>query len=298
MSTNGVILLTLPTLVVGLEDRPAISMTLPMLSIEMVGGGYVETLVLPTPVLSIYGTTSTSTISMYIPLPVLSLASGYSSFWGGIDLKIPTPLVSIDGANYGGSISMVLPGLVFSSSRPGHGLFSLSLPTPNIFIFGRVAPLTITYQGVVMNLARKAITTYSQFPFNSLAYFDGHYIGATSTGIYTLEGSIDKASIIKANLKTGVLDLGSDFIKHIRDIWLTYRSNGDLAIVLEVDEDVENPVQLLTRISDSKIHEERLVVPKGFRGRFYTIDIKNVDGSSFDLNSISLMVDSIRRKIR
>ena len=303
MSTSGVISFSLPIPVVTIGDRPTLQITLPTFSLEMTGGGYFAELVLPVLEILMEGESRGGFLLMDLPTPTVLMSASYPAVIGNIKMTLPVMQLAMGGSNYKASIEIILPPLVFSTLSPFKGTLALTLPVLDIFSYGSVSLAAKTYQGVVMNMVRKAITTYSGFPMNSMAFFEGKYIGATSSGIYTLGGNLDNTSIIKATLKSGVLDFGSRFITHIRDIWLTYRSNGNIAIVLEADEDTTNPVEMITQISDSKIHEERLGagtggVPRGFKGRFYTIELKNIDGSSLDLNEISILVDAIRRKLR
>ena len=46
------------------------------------------------------------------------------------------------------------------------------------------------------------------------------------------------------------------------------------------------------------ITEERLKVPRGLRGRFFTIEGENIAGVDFDIDSLSMLVESIKRKVR
>lgn len=147
-----------------------------------------------------------------------------------------------------------------------------------------------------MNLANQAISTYSSYSFNSLAYFNGIYLGATSTGIYPLSGDLDGATAISSSIKTGPMDFGEKFTKYIRDVWLTYRSDGVLTLVFSIDEDATTEVERDTVETATYITEEKLKVPRGLRGRYWTIELKNKLGADFDIDKLSAMVDVIGKK--
>lgn len=144
-----------------------------------------------------------------------------------------------------------------------------------------------------MNLLNQAISTYTSYPFNSIAYFNGRYLGATDTKIYVLSGDLDNATAISSTIKTGPMDFGEKFTKYIRDVWLTYRSDGTLALVFSVDEDVTTEVERDTVLTGSEIREEKLKVPRGLKGRYWTIELKNLLGADFDIDKLSAMVDVI-----
>jgi len=149
-----------------------------------------------------------------------------------------------------------------------------------------------------MNLFNQTISTYSNFNFNHLANFNGTYLGATDTGIYVLGGSKDNGTEIDAKIKTGSIDFGDTFIKYARDVWITHRTDGTLKLRIYVDEDSTAPVEKHTTIVNSNMTEERLKPPRGLRGRFYTLELRNVGGADFDIDSLSLLVESIKRKVR
>lgn len=149
-----------------------------------------------------------------------------------------------------------------------------------------------------MNLFNQAISTYSNFNFNSIACFNGTYLGATDTGIYPLGGNTDNGSNINSKIKTGSMDFGNTFIKYLRDIWVTHRTDGYLKLKILVDEDTTTTVGKQTNIVSNEIKEERIKLPRGLRGRFYTVELNNVAGADFDIDSLGLLVESIQMEIR
>ena len=124
-------------------------------------------------------------------------------------------------------------------------------------------------------------------------------LGATSTGIRVLGASAnDEGTAISSNFKTGSTDFGDSFMKYLREIWLAFRAGGVLKFTFSKDEDATTEVEKNTTLVDTKIMEERLKVPRGLRGRFFTIEGENIAGVDFDINSLSMLVESIKRKVR
>ena len=123
-------------------------------------------------------------------------------------------------------------------------------------------------------------------------------MGATSTGIYTLGGNKDDTTEIDSKIKTGSMDFGDVLIKYARDIWITHRTDGYLILRILVDEDDTTAIEKQTSIVNDEIREERIKPPRGLRGRYYTMELKNFGGADFDIDSLSILVESIRRKIR
>ena len=149
-----------------------------------------------------------------------------------------------------------------------------------------------------MNLFNQSISTYTNYPFNSLAYYNSKYLGAISTGIYELGGDTDNGSIINSTIKTGPMDFGTKNKKHARDLWLTHRTDGRISVTISTDEDATTEVERRTQIVSDELHEEKLKVPRGLKGRYYTFEVKNLSGADFDLDSISVMVDVLGGKRR
>jgi len=181
---------------------------------------------------------------------------------------------------------------------PSRSRGEFAIPMVEFEGYGRNIPISRLYQGIVMNLSNQAISTYSNFPFNSIACFNGKYFGATDTGIHELGGDYDNGVYINAKVKTGSMDFGDTVIKYARDVWITKRTKGHMEIVMLVDEDSSTSVNKQTNISGNEMHEERLKPPRGLRGRFYTVELKNLSGSDFDVDSFNMLVESIKRKVR
>lgn len=292
----GVIVLTLPV-VVG-SDRPTGSITLPMFSITGQGGMVGSVFEIPVPKITASGAAPLSIGIIQLPVPIVSGSAIYPVIRGDGSFYLPLPVIS-GGYGFRGSGSIVIPIPAVLIIPPNIGIGSFILPVPDYIGFGRLIPVSEIYKGIVMNLSNQAISTYNSFPFESLGYFDGHLYGANENGIYLLEGNKDGANYIQSKIKTGPLDFGNDFLKHLRDIWLTYRSDGHLAIVLATKEDESDRTEeFSTEIAEAGIHEERVSGPRGLRGRYYMIEIKNLSGSDFDLEQISIVVDAIRKRIR
>jgi hypothetical protein len=289
---TGIFYLTIPV-VIG-ADKPTGLVTLPLPSVEAYGHMTAD-FNLPVPVVT--GTAEYRTAFADLSLPkYIVTATGLVGVLGSGVFVLPIPAINVvRGINGIGLIVLPIPRI---NEVGNWGAGSIVIPTPWPYGEGRGIPISKLYRGVVMNLSNQAITTYSNFPFNSISYFNGEFIGANDEGLYLLGGSLDKTMRINSKLKTGVLNLGDNFIKHIRNVWLTYRTDGHLALVVYVDEDADNPVEIQTEIVSAEIQEERLKIPRGLRGRYYTIELKNLSGADFDIDELSLVVESIRRKVR
>ena len=277
-------------------DAPTGLFVIPMPSFEGSSGYTTADFVTPVPVMSGTGLVISGYGDLQLPI-LVATGTGLSGVLGsGIFILPQFELSAVSGPS--GSGLFTLPQFVLLHIPPGHGEGLLTLPIPLLFGSGSGISVSKIYKGIVMNLANQAISTYSNYPFNSLAKFNGRYLAAGEDGIYELGGDSDSGAQILSKIKTGPMDFGEKFIKYLRNAWLTYRSDGHLELVIYVDEDEDNPVSRSTEIASDEIREERIKIPRGLKGRYYTIELKNVSGSDFNIDSLSLLVESIRRKIR
>ena len=145
---------------------------------------------------------------------------------------------------------------------------------------------------IVMNVKNRAITEYTNYAFNSFCCFNGKYLGASKNGIFELSGDDDNGTDIDANIKTATADVGKGQPKKLRDAWLVARK-GLMTFTVIADEDEEFTYN--ADVENSKIHEERVKIGRGIKGRGFSFILANVDGSDFDIDSITVLTDNIRR---
>lgn len=250
------------------------------------------------PLVQSTGTSLTSSSSGRFDFPTLIL-SGASPTTTRSNGQMVFPLLVFTGGSHTGSSGIfVFPMIRMSDSIPDHSVGEFEFPLVAFSGYGRLLPVSREFRGIIMNLVNQAISTRSHFPFNSLAKHKGKYYGATAEGIYLLEGMDDNGIPINAHLKTGSMDFGESLIKYARDVWITHRTDGHLALIIQVDEDAKSIIEKDTQVVSDEIREERLKPPRGLRGRFYTIELRNILGANFDIDTIGVLVESEKRKIR
>jgi hypothetical protein len=176
------------------------------------------------------------------------------------------------------------------------GRGAMEFPLPRMTGAGLAIPITILYKGIAMNASHFAISEYKDFPFNSFAYFNGQYLGANSNGIFVLGGNKDNAKEISASIELPPVDFGESFIKRAREAWLTYRADGQLTLVIRLDEHEtwESALELV----NIKSHEERVKIARGIKNRFLAFGLRNEAGCDFDIESMRVLVDPIQRRNR
>ena len=219
--------------------------------------------------------------------------SGLFSETGVLGITLPRQGSSIFGDNgIGGTLSVTIPidRISITGLRSVEGVLSLSVPLLTVAF----AMLSSTSPTMVMNLRNKALTIYENYDFNSLCRFNDRHFGATSTGIYDLDlGDTDNGTLIEWNFKTGYLDLEQKFKKKLRQAWFSYKSNGDLivTVVLPVGTEYEYPLDGIYQTETGL----RVKFGKGIRTKYFALDVKNVDGSTIDLDELKIHFEKIEK---
>ena len=279
-------------------------------------------LVIPLPSLSITSTVDTFDFSLPIPLPGLTVV-GKVGEMGDIDLLIPFPRIAViakpevlgtihlrisafptlavtgkTGTLGGIDITLPFPDVAFLETPLVTGTIHITLTFPFVDMYGDVIPVTFIRKAIVMHLFNYAVSHYVNYNFNSLAHFNKVFLGANEQGIYILDGNDDLGEKIEADITSGVSDLGKNGAIAIpREAWLTYRSDGEMELISEIDEHEELPTIIYDKIAHA-IMEMRGKLGRGTKARFFNWKLKNVGGSDFSLESLRVLGDIIRRKTR
>lgn len=138
---------------------------------------------------------------------------------------------------------------------------------------------------IELNMKTRA-AAQTTVPFNSMCKFGEHYLGATSSGLFRINGFTDATAEIPAVIKTGKIDLGTERLKSIRYIYLGLEAAGDLELTLYVD-----GVEALTRTIPQPATGRQMIrvkIPRGLKGRYWEFKLENTDGCFFVLYSVKI----------
>lgn len=233
-----------------------------------------------------------------ISIPKISVDGLISPWgWGGsVDFKVPVVLGSLlPGVAF--TCAVDIPTWQFDGTTYVSPVLTGTISIPVWQVDGRLAnPLRlILYKTKAVNISNGAVTEYHNFQFNSYAYFNGVYLGANSNGIYRLDGDTDAGTKIEARILTGPQDFGINILHKPTDVWLTYRADGELLVLVEMDEEgTIYEIELPT--SKRGLHEMRTrQFPRGFDGRFYAFGLRNTSGCDFDVSTLRVIGEKLRR---
>jgi hypothetical protein len=195
---------------------------------------------------------------------------------------------------------VALPSLVLSGHLPVSLSVSgqVNLAAFNAWGFSRIEAVFPYRKATVMHLFNHSITHYENYPFESLAHFNGLFLGANEDGILVIDGDNDLGEPIVAEVDTGVWDSAEKgAVQRLREIWLAGRWNEGMEIEAIGDETRLYPSSVFELIRE-KIREQRQKLRKGIKARFFTFRVRNVAGSDFDIHSLRVLGEQIKRKTR
>ncbi len=165
---------------------------------------------------------------------------------------------------------------------------TLSLKRPTVSV-------TLGIITVVANSRNFAISEYVNFAFNSMCKFNEKYLYANSDGIYEGGGDIDVATNIDASYKTGAVDTYNTEIQRLRDVYLSFRSDGDIVLFSVGDEQAPR-AYIIENSTSGDIHERRVKVERGIRERHFSFGVSNVAGSTMEIDTIKILSEPIRKR--
>lgn len=212
---------------------------------------------------------------------------GYSAAYGAASLR---PLTATGIASYVMTGSALMQPIAAVSNS---GAASLERITG--YGIG-AATLTNTFSTVVMNARNKGITEYQNYGFNSYARIGTSYYGASSTGLYLLDGDDDNGTNIDWVVRTSQLDDKSVMLKRLPEIVFGLRSSGPIRVRVYKD-DSRYYDYMLPAIKVNTIHQSRVTPGKGMRSRYYAVELQGVSNSVIELDSIQINMTKTTRRV-
>ncbi|MGH8025281.1 MAG: hypothetical protein ACREO0_01015, partial [Pseudoxanthomonas sp.] len=160
------------------------------------------------------------------------------------------------------------------------------------------------YIAWVINLeGDRALSRYTDYPFNSFAKIGGKYYGASSSGLYRLEGESDDGEDINWKLRMGLQQMGDRRLKRIPEAYVGWASNGTMLIkVITVGEDGNKGIAIYRMASRganaNATAPNRRKFGKGLSSVDWDFILESVDGSTLDLKAIQFRPLILDRRTR
>jgi hypothetical protein len=147
-----------------------------------------------------------------------------------------------------------------------------------------------------MHTEKQAFTTYTNFPFNSFAKFNDVWLGAADGGLFVLAGATDDGTFIDAAVRVGITDFSTSHLKRVARMYVGYRADGDMQLNVTTDEN-QTRSYALRSTGNSGIHGNHVRIGKGLKARYWQFELQNVDGADFELNTMEIKPDVLKRRI-
>lgn len=143
-----------------------------------------------------------------------------------------------------------------------------------------------------VNAITGATTEYSGYDFNSFAGSGHKYLGASSSGLYALDGDTDDGSDIIADLKSGFLQFTGSKFTQMGTAYLGTRGAGDFVFRLETGDGKTYDYAVAAKDMETT----RIRMGKGLRTRYFSFELISA-GQDFDLESVEFVPISSKRRV-
>lgn len=151
------------------------------------------------------------------------------------------------------------------------------------------------YVAYSINTENKAITEYTNYPFNSFCSLPipggRRYFGMMPDGIRELEGEDDAGSPIAARFRLAISNLGNGQLKRMQAAYLGYTSTGELrikAIVVAKDGMKEAHYYRLHAQPVAAPEQSRIKIGQGLRAVYWGFEVEAIDGAAFMIDLLDL----------
>lgn len=144
-------------------------------------------------------------------------------------------------------------------------------------------------------LETKATTQFTNYDFNSMVKFGRAYLGASSSGLFTLEGELDDTEHILAYFAPITTDFGISRPKRIRSLFIGCEATGPFEVELSTDDGSGETFAVFVRGVGQQ--GTKVQIGREATGRYWKILFRNKDGCDFSVDSLEVLpVIQTRRK--
>jgi hypothetical protein len=154
--------------------------------------------------------------------------------------------------------------------------------------------LGLTLDSFAMNMRNNAVTRFPAYGMNSLARYNGAYLGAGPNGLFLLEGG-DTTDDVGWDIRTGQLDDKTPELKRLTEVLLGCRYDGPVRLRVWKD-DVTFYDYSLPNLRPDTLQQVRVKAGKGTRSRYFKVELLGF-GSRFELDSLQATMPKVTRRI-
>lgn len=208
--------------------------------------------------------------------------------------------VSLDGVAVAPlvAVTALTENLSLADTTSVNAIYGILLPES--LLIGDAVSVNDVLIAYVVNTNTGAVSTYTNYNFNSFAKLNGRYFGATDAGIYELTGADDDGTDIDASIVLPTTDfptdqVAADVLKRLPTVYLGVNTLGGM--MLKVTANGADNFYTLSGTTTTSLHTGRMLLGKGVAARYWDFELTNVDGADFTLESITFYPVALTRRI-
>lgn len=211
-----------------------------------------------------------------------------------ISADLTLPKLDVVGQSSSSNIAysaLELPSLIMGSTSIHDILASAAVSLPSLLATG-LTSLGVEVIGYALNLRALGLSEYEGYNFNSLCVINGKSFGASSTGLYLLEGDDDEGVNVDAHVTFPLTDFESDNEKRVRSVYYGGTASKQMKLHVWGNEGDER-----TRIFRANTTKSKTVIPvgRGAKGEYWQFKVSNLRGADFEINSLESFLVVLRR---
>jgi len=189
------------------------------------------------------------------------------------------------------AIATVPESVLLSSANVLQAIFKPIVSEALSFDIGIVEPAG-GFTTWTVNTRTGATTEYSNYAFNSFAQSGHHYLGASSNGLYVLDGDDDDGTPTVATLRSGYAQFGGSRYSSIKAAYLGIHGSGD--VYLKIDDSTGGSTTYQVKLQNYQSTKVR--TGKGLRTRYIAWELVT-SGQDFDLDSVEFVPLIAQRRV-
>lgn len=291
--------MTMPLFEVQASSGSMGAFELPLYEVEASGvSGVLVTSDITVPLFEVaaVGQHTQSSVDIEMPLFVVDATLKQA---GLVTADIILPMITAVATIEGGQTivaALTLPMMEVEASIYGEVTGTADLELPLYKLEAEMfATVDTVFRGYVMNVEIEALTTYSNFNFNSFAKVGDSYFGASEDGIFELAGDTDNTAEIAASMTFKNDNFGSSRESRVVGAYLSADLSDDMRLGV-----IANGNTYLYEIAangERGLVNRRIDTIKGERAIYWQTSLLNVGGADFKISAVEVLAKKLARRI-
>lgn len=239
--------------------------------------------------------------------------------YGGATSNLKSPTFTLSGSGLTGSIAqsnIVVPDFSITGNIILEEFGSAEILVPSFSAISGIGNIsyghyiitassfgitTLVNDAFIMNISNKAVTQYTDYPFNSIITAEGLNYGVTDTGLYLLDGDTDDITGvnplgISASFEMHPTNYDSIQTKNIAYCYIQSRSEGQFTVNAVADEVVKPLSESVSHGRDS-LYNWRVQLGRGVKAINWGFTVSNIAGADFQIQGFKSEPLAHKRKI-